>query len=271
MIDKIKLLSAIMSLVILSACNNKTVSASHINLEVALDSNYNTVSTSVFVDGQKIETVVLNNDNEIAGYAYREYNDNGQLIKESKFDSNKEMQEMCLTEWTGNIASSVSCYLNDGTSYEIVSSIVENNKIIERTYKTEISYTIYYYDYDDENRIIKVSNITYDLDGNPLFNCCSDYEYSGNKTIVYNYDEGEKAYTYKNIYNYDDSGRLLKLESYTEKYKLVSSCRYSYHDNNLLKIFKFSDSKSTREEKYDAYGALTYLKDDYEGSIYKTK
>lgn len=132
MIDKIKLLSAIMSLLILSACNNKTVSASHINLKVALDSNYNTVSTSVFVDGQKVETVVLNNDNEIAGYAYREYNDNGQQIKVSKFDSNKELQEMCLTEWTGNIASSVSCYLKDGTSYERVSSIIENSKIIVR-------------------------------------------------------------------------------------------------------------------------------------------
>ena len=71
MIDKIKLLSAIMSLLILSACNNKTVSASHINLEVALDSNYNAVSTLVFVDGQKIETVVLNNDNEIAGWRRR--------------------------------------------------------------------------------------------------------------------------------------------------------------------------------------------------------
>ena len=125
---------------LLTGCKEKTVAASHIDLEVALDSNYNTVSTSVFVDGQKIETVVLNNDNEIAGYAYREYNDNGQLVKESKFDSNKELQEMCLTEWTGNIASSVSCYLKDGTSYERVSSIIEDSKIIERTYKTETSY-----------------------------------------------------------------------------------------------------------------------------------
>ena len=256
---------------LLTGCKEKTVAASHIDLEVALDSNYNTVSTSVFVDGQKIETVVLNNDNEIAGYAYREYNDNGQLVKESKFDSNKELQEMCLTEWTGNIASSVSCYLKDGTSYERVSSIIEDSKIIERTYKTETSYTIYYYDYDEEGRIAKTSNITYDLDGNPLFNCYSDYEYSGNKTIVYNYDEGEKAYTYKNIYIYDNYGRLSKLESYTEKDKLISSCRYSYHDNNLMKTFKFSDSKSTREEKYDSYGALTYLKDDYEGSTYKEK
>ena len=76
---------------LLTGCKEKTVAASHIDLEVALDSNYNTVSTSVFVDGQKIETVVLNNDNEIAGYAYREYNDNGQLVKESKFDSNKTL------------------------------------------------------------------------------------------------------------------------------------------------------------------------------------
>ena len=134
---------------LLTGCKEKTVAASHIDLEVALDSNYNTVSTSVFVDGQKIETVVLNNDNEIAGYAYREYNDNGQLVKESKFDSNKELQEMCLTEWTGNIASSVSCHLKDGTSYERVSSIIEDSKIIERTYKTETSYTIYYYYYDE--------------------------------------------------------------------------------------------------------------------------
>ena len=67
------------------------------------------------------------------------------------------------------------------------------------------------------------------------------------------------------------AGTLLKLEAYTEKDKLISSCRYSYHDNNLLKTFKFSDSKSTREEKYDSYGALTYLKDDYEGSTYKAK
>ena len=77
MIDKIKLLSAIMSLLILSACNNKTVSASHINLEVTLDSNYNTVSTSVFVDGQKIETVILHTIpmiEELASYDFLDFN-----------------------------------------------------------------------------------------------------------------------------------------------------------------------------------------------------
>lgn len=271
MIDKIKSLSVIMSLLILSACSNKTVSASHINLEVALDSNYNTVSTSVFVDGQKVETVVLNNDNEIAGYAYREYNDSGQQIKVSKFDSNKELKEMCTIEWLDGISSNKTCYLKDGTIRQEVTSVVEDNKIIERILRLENGYVVYNFEYDSDGRMVKMIDVMYDSDGSVFSNCYTDYEYSGNKKIAYNYEDGKKAYTYKNVYTYDDLRRLVKGQSYTEKDKLLLSFKYTYHDNNLIKSFESKDDTEKRLEKYNSYGALTYIKNNYVGTVYKAK
>lgn len=256
---------------LLSGCKENTIAASHINLEIALDSNYNTVSTSVFVDGQKIETVVLNNDNKIAGYAYREYNDNGQLIKESKFDPNKELQEMCTIEWVGGISSSKVCYLKDGTIRQEITSVVEDNKIIERILRFETGYVIYNFEYDSDGRMVKMIDVMYDLDGNVISNCYTDYEYSGNKKTAYNYEDGKKAYTYKNIYTYDDLGRLVKGQSYTEKDKLLLSFKYTYHDNNLIKSFESKDDTEKSLEKYNSYGALTYIKNNYVGTVYKAK
>lgn len=266
-----KLPFLIMILLITCSCSVSTTPASRISMEVALDSSYNTISTSVFVDGQKIETVVLNNDKDIDSYVYREYNNDGRQIKVSKFDSNKELKEMCTIEWLDGISSNKTCYLKDGTIRQEVTSVVEDNKIIERILRLENGYVVYNFEYDSDGRMVKMIDVMYDSDGSVFSNCYTDYEYSGNKKIAYNYEDGKKAYTYKNVYTYDDLGRLVKGQSYTEKDKLLLSFKYTYHDNNLIKSFESKDDTEKRLEKYNSYGALTYIKNNYWGTVYKAK
>lgn len=189
---------------------------------------YNMVDTSRGDVGKFIGYTITENGIMIEGNVIR----NGEITHNTSF--RKEEDVLTVYLYTRGRISEIKKYVNgviveisdkDRTEY----TLFENGKVV---YQKE-SDTVSFYQYDEQNRMIKQSNLcTY----------CNDYDY------IYTYDENKTTKTKINIdgvvldtsvWEYDDHKNVIRQESECGSYSVVKVWKNKYKDGMLVETVEY--------------------------------
>jgi len=213
--------------------------------------------------GKLLGKIEYSSDSDIKGKEVFRYNDAGDLIVESHYDSEDSTsinyRQISKFGTKGNIIEKITIFSTIENKY--IKQFDENGNLIFVTefdndsLHSKISYT-----YDLNNRLIEESLLFLESKYRYLGAYKTKYKYDTNGNLI-NEEWFNKDYNLyqKYIYQYDENGNLLNATAYNSKGDILSKYSYSYGNydlnrNWLLKTLIINDKgESIFERKIEYY------------------
>ena len=206
-------------------------------------------------------------------YVY-EWKEDSVLWLRYNSDGSKSVYNEFFFNSAGNMIKRTDFGFSDNVTGKIVCEEDKNGNIIsEKTFYGKDLNCIHKYEYDSQGNNIKstyynsenllCSQNEYDSKGNTTKSI--EYNTDGSIARIYTYDKHEnlisaveyqsnekKETIFKNEYEYDEAGNMIKETNYDENGKLSGWSQYEYDGENLLKESKYhGEGDLYSEEKYE--------------------